>query len=77
MSLTPTVATLAAAVTQQVRALPMSPWAYGAISFGSFLALLGVLWSFRNTAAKYDTPVSTGHGGPGGPPGAADAGAHH
>ncbi|MBO1765245.1 MULTISPECIES: hypothetical protein [Allobranchiibius] len=32
--------------------LPMAHLAYGAIAFCVFLALLAVLWSFRNTAGK-------------------------
>ena len=54
MSLTSNVTTLATAETEKLRELPMPPWAFGVIAFGSFVALLGVLWSFRNTAAKYD-----------------------
>jgi len=92
MSFMPTVATLATAGTVSSRELPMSPYAYWAISFAAFLLLLAVLWSFRHTAAKYDTPVRAGHGrdgrdgrdggygGPGDAPGsrgAADPGAHH
>jgi hypothetical protein len=80
MSLTPAVATLAAAGTAKLRELPMPAWAFGAIAFASFLVLLGVLWSFRNTAAKYDTPVRAEHGGHGdaqGSPGVPDPGAHH
>ena len=53
MLFTSTVATLATAETV-VREMPMPPWAFGAIAFGCFIVLLGVLWSFRNTAAKYD-----------------------
>jgi 1,4-dihydroxy-2-naphthoate octaprenyltransferase len=34
------------------RQLPMPPIAFAAIAFGLFLAGLGVLWSFRNTANK-------------------------
>ena len=85
MSFMPTVAALTAAGTEQVRQLPMSPYAFGAISLASFLMLLGVLWSFRNTAARYDTPIRVQHGSPGdhgahsgpGSPGAAEPGAHH
>ena len=83
MSLTPTAATLATAGIAQVRELPMSPYAYWAISFGAFLLLLGVLWSFRNTAARFDAPIRVGrddNGGQGDPHGsseAADPGAHH
>ena len=56
MSFMSTVATLTAVDALKVRELPMSTWAYGGIAFAAFLALLGVLWTFRNTAAKYDKP---------------------
>jgi len=49
-------ATLATADALKPRVLPMSTWAYGGIALAAFLALLGVLWTFRNTAAKYDKP---------------------
>ena len=61
MSFTPTVAALATAGTETLRDLPMPAWAYGAIAFGCFVVLLGVLWSFRNTAAKYDKPNPGAH----------------
>jgi hypothetical protein len=77
MSFTPTVATLVTAGTLQVRVLPLPTWAYGVIAFASFLVLLGVLWTFRNTAAKYDTPVRVRHDDPGHAHGATDPGAHH
>jgi len=83
MSFMPTVATLATAGTAKLRELPMPTWAFGAIAFASFLVLLGLLWSFRNTAAKYDTPVRVrhgdngGHGDSQGSRGATDPGAHH
>jgi hypothetical protein len=80
MSFTSTVATLAAAGTEEVRALPMPDWAFGAIAFASFMVLLGVLWSFRNTAARFDTPIRVSHDDSGDPHGsrrAADPGAHH
>ena len=86
MSFMPAVATLATAGTVKLRELPMSPYAYWAISFASFLVLLAVLWAFRNTAAKYDSPAKVGHGGDGGngghgdapgSQGATDPGAHH
>jgi hypothetical protein len=77
MSFTPTVATLATAGTLKLRELPMSPYAYWAIAFASFLVLLGLLWTFRNTAAKYDTPVRVRHDDSGEPHGATDPGAHH
>ena len=60
MLITSTVATLATAETV-VREMPMPPWAFGAIAFGCFIVLLGVLWSFRNTAAKYDKPNPGAH----------------
>jgi hypothetical protein len=77
MSFTPTVATLTSAGTLQVRVLPLPTWAYGVIAFASFLVLLGVLWTFRNTAAKYDTPVPVRHDDSVDPHRAADPGAHH
>ena len=80
MSFMPSVAALATAGTEKVHALPMSPYAFGAIAFASFLVLLGLLWSFRNTAAKYDTTVRVQHGEPAGQPGShgsTDPGAHH
>ena len=60
MSFTSPAAALATAETV-VRELPMPPWAFGVIAFGSFLVLLGVLWSFRNTAAKHDRPDPGAH----------------
>jgi hypothetical protein len=76
-SAAPTVATAASA---KLRELPMSTWAYGGIALACFLVLLGVLWSFRNTAAKYDRPAVVGRGDAAesqGPDGATDNGAHH
>jgi hypothetical protein len=76
-SAAPTVATAASA---KLRELPMSTWAYGAIALACFLALLGVLWSFRNTAAKYDRPTAVGRRDAAEAPGsdgAPDNGAHH
>jgi len=60
MLFTSTVATLATAETV-VRDLPMPAWVFGAIAFGCFIVLLGVLWSFRNTAARYDKPNPGAH----------------
>jgi len=57
MSFMSSAAALAAAGTENVRELPMSPYAFGAIAFASFLVLLAVLWTFRNTATKYDKPI--------------------
>lgn len=61
MSFTPVVASLTTAGTETLRQLPMPAWAYGAIAFGSFVVLLGVLWSFRNTAARHDKPNPGAH----------------
>jgi hypothetical protein len=80
MSFTSTAVTLATAETAKLRELPMPVSAYGAIALGFFLVLLGVLWSFRNTAAKYDRPHVAEHGdaqGSQGSPGATDHGAQH
>jgi len=78
MSFTPTAATLATAGTEKLRELPMPAWAFGVIAFSCFLVLLAALWSFRNTAAKYDSPARAGQGDPrlSGSHGA-DPGAHH
>jgi hypothetical protein len=40
------------AAAEAPRELPMPPIAYGALAFIGFLLLLGVLWTFRGTAAK-------------------------
>lgn len=61
MSFTPIAASLTTAGTETLRQLPMPAWAFGAIAFGTFVVLLGVLWSFRNTAAKYDKPDPGAH----------------
>ena len=61
MSFTSTAAALATAETLKLRELPMPALAYGAIALASFIALLGVLWFFRNTAAKYDKPDPGAH----------------
>jgi hypothetical protein len=61
MLLTSTATALATAGTESVRDMPMPPWAFGAIAFGCFIVLLGVLWSFRNTAARYDKPDPGAH----------------
>ena len=42
-----------AVAEEHTRELPMSPYAFGAIAFVSFLALLGVLWAFRGSAQKH------------------------
>jgi hypothetical protein len=82
MSLTSTVASLAAAGAEGLDSPPPT-WAFGVTAFAFFLVLLGVLWSFRNTAAKYDPPATLKtarphrdtHGAHGSP-GATDHGAH-
>lgn len=56
MSFTSAAAAMATAETATLRELPMPTWVYGALALASFFALLGVLWSFRNTAARYDKP---------------------
>jgi hypothetical protein len=83
MSFTSTVATLAAAGTEGVE-LPGPTWAFGVTVFAGFMVLLGVLWSFRNTAAKYDTPATLSTARPHldargtqGSDRATDHGAHH
>jgi hypothetical protein len=53
---------LLAASQEPVRALPMPPVAYGALAFIGFLLLLGVLWSFRGTAAKLGGGTGHAHG---------------
>jgi len=50
------------------------------VMVGSVLVLLGVLWSFRHTAAKYDRPARAGHPDSGdarGSYGATGHGGHH
>jgi hypothetical protein len=41
-----------AAAEKNARELPLPEWAYGGLALCGFMALLAVLWSFRNTAAK-------------------------
>jgi hypothetical protein len=83
MLLMPSVATLAAAGTEQGRILLLPAWTFGAGALGAFILLLGVLWFFRNTATKYDTPVTIRHddaaetGDLRGSSRAADPGEHH
>lgn len=61
MLFTSTATALAAAGTESVREMPMPPWVFGAVALGCFIVLLGVLWSFRNTAARYDKPDPGAH----------------
>lgn len=78
MSFMSSVVTLAAAGNETVRELPLPAWLYGALAFTCFMALLGVLWAFRNTALKYDTPIRVhGSGDSQGTRGTTDPGAHH
>jgi len=51
----PVVLTGLVSAEEQHRSLPMPPLAYGIIAFAAFLLGLGVLWTFRNTAAKIPT----------------------
>jgi hypothetical protein len=81
MSFTSTVSTLATAGTEGVE-LVAPTWVFGVTAFAGFMVLLGVLWSFRNTAARYDTPVTVNASRRAdahrqqGSPGATDHGAH-
>jgi hypothetical protein len=65
---------LLAASEEPARALPMPPVAYGALAFIGFLLLLGVLWSFRGTAAKLGAGTAHVHGHD---TAASEAHAHH
>ena len=49
---------LVAVAEEHTRELPMSPYAFGAISMVAFLALLAVLWFFRGVGQK----IAAGHG---------------
>ncbi|HEY8306304.1 MAG TPA: hypothetical protein VIG79_06455 [Lapillicoccus sp.] len=51
----PVVLTGLVSAEEQHQSLPMPPLAYGLIAFAAFLLGLGVLWTFRNTAAKIPT----------------------
>ena len=53
------LSSVVAAAEGHTRELPMSPYAFGAIAFVSFLALLGILWAFRGTAQKHAVGHST------------------
>lgn len=48
----PVVVTGLVSAEEQHNSLPMPPIAFGIIAFCAFLLGLGVLWMFRNTAAK-------------------------
>ncbi len=60
------MSTLVRYVTEEAghKELPMPPWVFGVIAMGGFLLLLGVLWSFRGTAARIrgaEHPDAGGH----------------
>ena len=57
MLFTSTVTSLAMAGAEGAESPPPT-WAFGLTAFAFFMVLLGVLWSFRNTATKYDTPAT-------------------
>ena len=58
------VSALVAATEEATRELPMPVIAYFIIAFVVFLLLLGVTWSFRNTAAKLGSPRRSPGAGP-------------
>ena len=43
---------LAQGAAEQVRELPMSPLSFGVMTIVIFVALLGLVWTFRNTSNK-------------------------
>ena len=43
---------LAEGTAEQVRELPMSPLSFGVMVMVIFIALLGLVWTFRNTSNK-------------------------
>ena len=43
---------LAEGTVEQVRELPMSPLSFGLMVIVIFIALLGLVWTFRNTSNK-------------------------
>ncbi len=43
----------AAAAVAETNALPMSAESFGAVAFITFISLLGLTWSFRNTSHKH------------------------
>jgi hypothetical protein len=76
MSFTSTVTALASVEAERVE-LPGPAWAFGVTAFAFFMVLLGVLWSFRNTSAKYYPPATATKARHTDPHGATDQGAHH
>ena len=68
------VLALAAETQEATRELPMPVIAYFLIAFSVFLVLLGITWSFRNTAYKVQAPrparpTGGAHGSSSGPDG--------
>jgi hypothetical protein len=55
VSALPVVVTGLISAEEQHSSLPMPAIAYGVLAFAAFLIALGVLWTFRNTAAKVPT----------------------
>jgi hypothetical protein len=43
---------LAEGTAEQVREIPMSPLSFGLMVMVIFIALLGLVWTFRNTSNK-------------------------
>ncbi|HKG49135.1 MAG TPA: hypothetical protein VKB14_01725 [Actinomycetales bacterium] len=43
---------LSEGTAEQVRELPMSPLSFGLMVIVIFIALLGLVWTFRNTSNK-------------------------
>jgi hypothetical protein len=50
---------LFAAAEEHTRELPMPPYAFGGLAMLGFLALLGILWSFRGTAQRTASHTTT------------------
>jgi len=65
----------AAAAEEALRPMPMPPWVFGVLALVAFAALLGVLWSFRNSGAKHGQHKGGPHGDVG--PGSPGSGGHH
>ncbi|MCU1536408.1 MAG: hypothetical protein JWP82_759 [Humibacillus sp.] len=71
------------AAEEAARELPMPVIAFFIIAFAVFMLLLGITWSFKNTAAKLATPRRPAADGGGmagdmsGTGAAPDAGGHH
>lgn len=69
MSTTPLVLLFAASEGHEAEwHLPLPSWSYGAIALAIFVLLLGIAWTFRNTAHTLMTvpdTVDPGNGAPG------------